>query len=181
MGENMYQLLAKEKELEELRAIEACNEKTEERFGLSLSREEAKELAAVRNAALKKYQRVEFGKGILDKLMYMFCDSPYVDQEHYAEILKGLQDIFYRFKNESMDRVTDDELLEFMKEQYDGVCYGDLEYLGSTCLERFSGAVRAGYDGYKKSGGRGEYGQFSEEASWDSELYMSVLKEMFWE
>lgn len=181
MEENIYELLTKKKESEELRAMEVCNEKTYEKFGLSLSQEQAKELIAGRNASLKKYQRVEFGKGILDKLMYVFCDSQYIDQGNYAQVLESLQDIFYRFKNEAMDRLTDDELLEFMREQYENVCFGDLDYLENTCLERFSRAIRAGYDGCRKSGGKGEYGQFSEEQRWDSELYMDVLKEMFWE
>ena len=181
MDENLYELLTKKKESEEFKAMEVCNEKTYERFGLSLSQEQARELIAERNASLKKYQRVEFGRGILDKLMYTFCDSQYVDQEHYVHILENLQDIFYQFKNESMDRLTDDELLEFMREQYECVCFGDLNYLENTCLERFSRAIRAGYDGYRKSGGKEEYGQFSEEQRWDRELYLDVLKEMFWE
>ena len=115
MEENIYELLTKKKESEELRAMEVYNEKTYEKFALSLSQEQAKELIAGRNASLKKYQRVEFGKGILDKLMYVFCDSQYIDQGNYAQVLERLQDIFYRFKNESMDRLTDDELLEFMR------------------------------------------------------------------
>ena len=80
-----------------------------------------------------------------------------------------------------MDRLTDDELLEFMREQFETVCFGDLEYLKGTCLERFSRAVRGGYDGYRQSQGRGEYEQFSEEQRWDDTLYMRVLKEMFWD
>lgn len=181
MEENLYELLIREKETEELRVIEACNEKTGGRFGLSLSKEQARELIAGRNASLKKYRRVEFGKGILDKLIYTFCDSQFIEQAHYAEILEELQDIFYQFKNESMDRVTDDELLEFMREQFETVCFGDLEYLRGTCLERFSRAVRGGYDGFQKSRDRDGYKQFSEEQRWDDKLYMSVLKEMFWD
>lgn len=180
MEENLYELLIREKEAEELRVIEACNEKTDGRFGLSLSKEQARELIAGRNESLRKYQRVEFGKGILDKLIYTFCDSQFIDQAHYTEILKELQDIFYQFKNESMDRLTDDELLEFMREQFETVCFGDLEYLRGTCLERYSRAVRGGYDGVQK--GRGsEYEQFTEEQRWDDRLYLSILKEMFWE
>lgn len=181
MEENFYELLIRQKESEELRVIEACNEKTDGRFGLSLSKEQARELIAGRNASLKKYQRVEFGKGILDKLIYTFCDSQFIDQAHYTEILEELQDIFYQFKNESMDRLTDDEVLEFMREQSETVCFGDLEYLKGTCLERFSRAVRGGYDAYRQSQGRGEYEQFSEEQRWDDTLYMRVLKEMFWD
>ena len=180
MEENFYELLIREKEEEELRVIEACSEKTDGRFGLSLSKEQARELIAGRNESPRKYQRVEFGKGILDKLIYTFCDSQFIDQAHYAEILKELQDIFYQFKNDSMDRLTDDELLEFMREQFETVCFGDLEYLRGTCLERYSRAVRGGYDGVQKSRGS-EYEQFSEEQRWDDRLYLSILKEMFWE
>ena len=49
-----------------------------------------------------------------------------------------------------------------------------------TCLERYSRAVRGGYDGVQKSRGS-EYEQFSEEQRWDDRLYLSILKEMFWE
>ena len=33
-------------------------------------------------------------------------------QENYADTLMRLQDIFYLYKNESLDELTDDELLE---------------------------------------------------------------------
>lgn len=49
----------------------ACNEKTET-FGLSLTEQEAQELVVCRNESLKKYRRVEFGNGILDKLILHF-------------------------------------------------------------------------------------------------------------
>ena len=42
-----------------------------------------------------------------------------------------------------MDELTDDELLTFMKEQFDTVCFGDTDYLGDTCLEIFSQAAQA--------------------------------------
>lgn len=176
---DIYALIWKEKEKKELAALLACNEKTQ-RFGLCLTEEQARELVICRNNSLKKYQRVEFGSGILDKLIYVFCDSPYIDGGSYAETLEKLQDVFYAFKNETQDKVTDDEILNFMKEQFDSVCCGDIEYLGGTCLERFSRAVRDGYRGYEKSQGLGEYEQFSEEERWDADLYHEVLAELFW-
>lgn len=91
-----------------------------------------------------------------------------------------LQEIFYEFKNESEDNLTDDELLSFMKEQFEDVCSGDVDYLEGTCLEIFTKAIRAGYEGYKKTGGYGEYGQFDEVPRWDKEMYFEVLKELFW-
>ncbi len=49
-----------------------------------------------------------------------------------------LQDIFYLYKNESLDELTDDELLEYMKEKFDGICAGDLDYLEGTELDTFA-------------------------------------------
>lgn len=101
-----------------------------------------------------------------------FCDSQFIQSGDYADTLARLQEIFYLYKNESMDELTDRELLEIMKENFEQICYGDLEYLETTCLERFAAAVRAGYetefqkkerDEYtlRKSGN--EYEKFSEE------------------
>lgn len=90
-------------------------------------------------------------------------------------------ELFYEFRNETDDRLTDDELLAFMKEQFEGVCFGDLEYLGGTCLERFAASVRSGYDGFRKTQGLGEYEALSGEKRWDSEVYRQVLREQFWE
>ena len=164
----------------ELQELFSFNQKTQQ-FGLSLTAQDAKELIEYRNGSLRKYGRVEFGGSILDKLIFAFCDSHYIDQNNYLETLKRLQDIFYRYKNESQDKLTDDELITFMREQYEGVCMGDEEYLEKTCLERFSRAVRSGYTGYEKSQGKGEYTDVDEEQRWDSELYYSVLKELFGE
>ena len=68
-----------------------------------------------------------------------------------------------------------------MKEQFETVCFGSLDYLEDTCLEVYAEAVRKGHKGYTASGGRGEYSEFDEAQRWDSELYQQVLKELFWE
>lgn len=180
MKEKMYELLSMRREQEELSILEPLNRKTQSQFGLALTQDETKELIVSRNESLKKYHRVEFGRGILDRLIYTFCDSQYISQDSYGEALVELLDIFYQFKNESADRVTDDELLAFMKEQFETVCCGDTAYLEETCLVRFAKAVRAGYEGHHASAGREEYEQFSEEQRWDSDVYHDVLKELFW-
>ena len=179
MNESLLEVLQSRKEKKELSVLMQCNEKTES-FGLSLTEEDAHELVLCRNASLKKYRRVEFGEGILDKLIFTFCDSQYINQENYREVMEELQDIFYSFKNEAMDLLTDDELLTFMKEQFEEICMGDTEYLESTCLPRFAQAIRAGYRGYRESGGNGEYDNLSQEQRWDGELFMDVIKELFW-
>lgn len=128
-------------EQNQLQKVIEMNEKTQ-RFGLVLSEEEAKWLVERRRENLKEQQRVEFGEGILPKLIFAFCDSPYIYQENYADAITRLQEIFYLYKNESMDMLTDDELLEAMKNAFDGVCEGSLEYLEETALEEFARNIR---------------------------------------
>ncbi len=117
------------------------NKKTE-RFGLSLTQEDAQLLVEHKMECLKEQQRVEFGETIMSKLIDTFCDSPYISQSDYVDTLSRLQEIFYLYKNESLDVLTDDELLEFMKEAFDGKCQGSLEYLEETVLEEFARNIR---------------------------------------
>lgn len=175
-----YQIMLNAGKEKEQKSIVSCNDITAQ-FGLVLSAEDAIALQESRNESLRTHQRVEFGAGILEKLIYAFADSQYINQSDYLDTLIALQEVFYLFKNESMDLLSDDELISFMEEQFEGVCYGDMEYLSGTCLEIFVAAVRAGYDGYLESGGKGEYGKFDEVKRWDKDLYFQVLKELCWE
>lgn len=176
MEKDWMQLLQRQNQLAK---VLETNQRAE-RYGLTLSEEEAGLILEERGRALKEQKRVEFGEGILPKIIDEFCDSAYLDQEHYVETLIRLQDIFYLYKNEMMDEITDDELLHFMKEQYEEICFGDLDYLERTCLSNFAQAIRAGYSGFRASDGRNEYGQFDEVTRWDHELYMEALRELCW-
>ena len=137
----------------QLQKVMETNKKTEQ-FGLELSQENAKLLVEARGEELKRQKRVEFGEGILPKIIFAFCDSSYITQDSYVETLCRLQEIFYLFKNESMDLLTDDELLDFMREQFEQTCFGDLDYLESTCLESFAREVRADYRTYWRQGSK---------------------------
>jgi hypothetical protein len=124
-------------------AVKAANDYTQ-KFGLVLNEEETSLLLAERREVLKKQQRVEFGEGVLPKLIFAFCDSPYIYQDNYVETLGRLQEIFYFYKNESLDEFTDDELIEAMKELFDGPCQGSLDHLEDTGLERLARNARYG-------------------------------------
>ena len=128
-------------EKNEITAVLNTNQYTE-RFGLVLSEEEAKLLVQERFESLKEQQRVEFGKGSLDKLIYAFCDSAYIFQDNYVDAITRLQEIFYLYKNESMDELTDDELIDYMKDAFENECQGSLDYLEDTCLELFAREIR---------------------------------------
>lgn len=122
-----------------------CNELSE-KFGLVLSESQIQELVERRFDALRDTGRIEFGEGILKKLIYAFCDSPYLTQETYEDSILQLQDDFYYFKNESMDRISDDELIDYMKSVFDGRAQGSLDYLSGTSLEDLCRYARNGWD-----------------------------------
>ena len=136
---NLLEIFSGQKQLQKVLDM---NQKTQQ-FGLVLTEQDAKLLVEARGEELRRQQRVEFGESILSKLIFTFCDSEYIFQDNYVETIIRLQEIFYIFKNETMDELTDDELLTFMRKQFENVCHGDLEYLEGTCLSNFARAIRA--------------------------------------
>ena len=140
--DNNFFLNSLEQNRMQLQKVISCNQYSE-KFGVRLTEEEAKVLLLARKDSLKEQERIEFGDGILPKIIFAFCDSPFIYQENYVTTLEALQDIFYLYKNESLDELTDDELLEYMKEHFDGECQGSLEYLEDTSLERFARTIRS--------------------------------------
>jgi hypothetical protein len=77
-----------------------------------------------------------------------------------------------------LDEITDEELLNFMREQFDDVCYGDLEYLETTCLEIFAEAIRAGYKDYQITQGKGTFSGMDIVQRWDRNVYLQTLREI---
>ena len=154
MGKDLLALLQNQQN--QLGKVLETNKETEH-FGLALTRQDAELIVQERKNSLKEQRRIEFGEGIVTKIIYEFCDSDFIDQNNYVETIIRLQEIFYLYKNEMLDEITDDELLHFMKEQFEEICFGDLDYLEGTCLNIFSQAIRAGYRGYKASEGRGSF------------------------
>lgn len=162
-----------------IKQVQETNQYTE-KFGLTLSEKDTMLLLTEKNITLKAERRVEFGQSILPQIIYAFCDSSYLSQNNYVETLVRLQEIFYLYKNEMQDEITDDELIHFMKEQFETVCCGDLDYLEGTCLDIFAQAVRAGYRGYQKTQCCGEFEKFDIVKRWDKELYLEALRELCW-
>lgn len=162
-----------------IQQVQTANQRAE-KFGLTLSEDDMELLLAEKRNVLKAERRVEFGESILPKIMDEFCDSSFLSQDNYAETLIRLQEIFYRFKNEMQDEITDDELIHFMKETFETICYGDFDYLEGTCLDIFAQAVRAGYRGYEETQGYREFEKFDIVQRWDRELYLETLRELCW-
>lgn len=151
-----------------------------QKFGLVLSEQEANLIAQESSRTLQEQMRVEFGPSITPKIIYEFCNSAYLNQNNFVNSIIRLQEIFYLYKNEMQDEITDDELIRLMKEQFENLCFGDLDYLENTCLYNFAQAIRAGYNGYQNSAEPGEYAKFDEVQRWDYNLYLQALQDICW-
>jgi hypothetical protein len=124
-----------------------CNELTSE-YGLKLSEEDVKEIINTRNVALQKSGRIEFNGQIINKIITAFCDSSYISQYNYSDTINELVEIFYNYKNETLDYISDDELIEIMKENFDNYCQGSLELLEGKVLYKIADNIRNGFKDY---------------------------------
>lgn len=111
--------------------LELCNQKIS-RYGLSLKSSEINMLLQNRLAALKNAGRVEFGVGITEKLIDAFCDSPYVCKSNFAETISEIQDLFYLRKSSIEINASDNELIEILKELFNGYCAGSTVLLSDV-------------------------------------------------
>ncbi len=125
-----------------------CNELTHE-YGLRLNEDDIKEIINTRNLALEKSGRIEFNGQIINKIVMAFCDSPYISQYNYSDTINELVEIFYNYKNETLDYIGDDELIEIMKEYFDNYCQGSLELLEGKVLYKIADNIRNGVKDYK--------------------------------
>jgi len=120
-----------------------CNEHTEQ-FGLVLTQAQAIELVETRFLSLRENGRIEFGGGVIDKIIKEFCDSPYISMHNYAATLHELIETFYYYKNETLDLISDDDLIKFMKSAFDGVCQGSVDLLSGRELYQLARNLRFG-------------------------------------
>lgn len=101
-------------------------------YGLRLTTEDALELVKAHSESLQGYGRLEFGEGILEQLALAFCDSPYLNKNTYADSLMRFLELFYQTKNESMERMPDDLVIERMREAFNGACEGSFKRLATV-------------------------------------------------
>lgn len=121
--------------------LESCNPVIG-RHGLSLSKADIQALVAGRLEALEVSDRVEFGRGVARELVLAFAGSPYVSQATFVETVLELQELFYEFKNESLEQIPDEDLIGKMRSLFDDPAQGDLEYLAEALFEGLGRRVR---------------------------------------
>lgn len=112
---------------------------------ITLTQKQALALRDTAQAALKNAGRIEFGPGAVDPIIEAFSDSPYLTRENCEDTLSELITLFYTFKNETLDRISDDALIKYMKKAFDGKCCGSIELLEAQALPALAKKVRLKY------------------------------------
>lgn len=134
-------LIPLDNELSVQRQWQRCDELAR-RYGMQLTQQQFQRLTQARRQALQDTGRIDFGGGVLDQLVYAFCDSPFVESRSFASFLEQMQELFYIFKNETQDAVTDEELIQALAALFNGEAQGSLEYLAEIPPQRL---VRMAY------------------------------------
>ncbi|HBQ85888.1 MAG TPA: hypothetical protein DD811_05355 [Syntrophomonas sp.] len=132
--------------IEEQTAVSAILETNlkAQKYGLALSEKDAREIMASRNYVLKSLGRVELGIDVINKIISVFCTSPYINQSDYTVIINDLVEGFYYMKNETRDKVDDDDLIALMKKYFDDRCHGSVELLLNRELGTLARYIREG-------------------------------------
>ena len=97
------------------------------RYGMELSEKQIRYLYEERADALKQTGRMEFGESAVKKMILAFCSSPYLTRECPENEIGDLLAAFYEWKNITRERFGDDELIEIMRNYYDGKAEGSVE------------------------------------------------------
>jgi hypothetical protein len=126
-------IMLREMQINELLRV---NEESQ-KYGLTLTAAEVKEIIEARNQVLQSYGRVELEMEVTRKLMRHFCASSFINQEDYLATIKDLQEIFYYLKNETEDEIGDDELIAIIKDFFNNSCGGSIELLKERELEAY--------------------------------------------
>lgn len=105
-----------------------CNEYLK-KYGLEITNEDVKTIIEKREIALKKSGRLETNFDVVSVLIREFCDSPYISKENFIETINELMEAFYYYKTETKNKISDEGLIKFMRENYDKTANGDVSYL----------------------------------------------------
>lgn len=97
--------------------------------GIVLSAEDCKDIAEFRHEALMESDRIEAGLGIAGRIVREFADSGYVDKTNFRQVVEDLIECFYTLKNETDEKATDDQVMEFLHYLFEVAVGGDTSRL----------------------------------------------------
>ena len=109
------------------------NEKSQV-YGLTLNKEDVKEIINSRDNTLKNYGRIELDIGITKMIIENLYKSQYTDKDDYVYAINDLHEVFYYLKNETLDQISDIEIIDIIDEAYNN-CSGRVDIVQEKCEE----------------------------------------------
>ena len=103
-------------------------------YGLTLNKEDIKEIINSRNNTLKSYGRIELDINVTKSIIENLYKSQYTDRDDYVELINDLEEVFYYLKNETLDQISDIEIIEIIDEIYNN-CSGRIDIVQEKCEE----------------------------------------------
>lgn len=116
--------------------------KQSSQYGLILSAQDAQMLVTAGKDALDEQDRIAIAKSATVMLIEKFMQSTYLSQTDYADTLAALLDVFYQAKEESMDLLTDSEVLDLMYNFFEHESGGSIELLQNRDMEVLCRKIR---------------------------------------
>lgn len=110
--------------------IQKTNLITKEK-GLILTHKEIEELIINKNETLDNLSRIEVTP-IIDKIIYEFYDSPYIDNDNYFETINLLVEIFYIYEDKFGNKLSIEEIIKYLRDIFDNKVNGVVELLIDT-------------------------------------------------
>ncbi|KPI52902.1 hypothetical protein KW95_05215 [Clostridioides difficile] len=105
------------KEIERNELLETNEES--KAYGLALSESDVKDIITSRNYTLKGYGRIELDIKTTKQLIENIYKSQFTNINDYLETINDMQEIFYYLKNETDDKICDNEIIELLDELYE--------------------------------------------------------------
>ena len=103
-------------------------------YGLTLNKEDVKEIINSRDNTLKSYGRIELDIGVTKMIIENLYKSQYTDKDDYVYAINDLHEVFYYLKNETLDQISDIEIIELIDEVYNN-CSGRIDIVQEKCEE----------------------------------------------
>jgi hypothetical protein len=113
-------------------------EKVAAESGLALTAEQVREIVEAEGACLSESRRVSFGESAAVRIVREFASLPFVSEDDAAKTIAELTESFYDLREDFPASTTDAEILESLREAFDGDAAGDAGFAAALAGEALS-------------------------------------------
>lgn len=120
------------------RVSQAALERAVRETGLSLTVEQVRDIAETEIACLTACERISFGESAAVRLVREFAASSFIVESNAAEVVAELMEAFYELRETFSASITDVEILEALRESFDGDAAGDVDFAALLAADLLS-------------------------------------------